>query len=279
MLVLTWKLRPAIRQALVAGLEDAERRQEVAMSTREVRDADGIRRDFGIAAMVVVDLGHVQPQEALPMVGWHLERHPFVQVDVIAGTMTAPAEQRLCFEFGKSGARHMHLPDEASTAAFWVQRLSELRNFDLIARVVKDLDRHSPPGAAGGFVSKVLEFHTSASVKSLADKMYPGSKHTAAYKRRMLWQECKAHGYTGPENTLSAVRLRVLKAVLDANIWTYDRISRHFGYDTARHLNRACKNRYGVSVTAIRKAPLAEISELANTVFWDRSVQAEDGDN
>lgn len=275
MLVLTWKLRPAIRQALVSGLEEAERLQEVAMSTREARDADAVRRDFGIAALVVVDLGHVAPEEALSVASWQLEQHPFVQVDLIAGTVTTAASHRICFEFGKAGVQHMHLPEEASAAAFWVQRFSELRNFDLIARIVRDADRHLPPGAAGEFLARVVEFHTSASVKKLAEWMYPGAQYSPTYKRRMLWQECKSHGYVSPEAVLGAVRLRILKAVLDAHVWTYDRTARHFGFDTARHLNRSCKNRYGLSVTAIRKAPAAEISKLADQVFWDASVEEE----
>lgn len=280
MLVLTWKLRPAIRQALVAGLEEAERLQEVAMSTREARDADGVRRDFGVAALVVMDLGHVVPEEALSVASWQLELHPFVQVDLIAGTVTTATAHRICFEFGKAGVQHMHLPQDASESAFWVQRLSELRNFDLISRIVKDADRNLPAGAPGEFLARVLEFHTSASVKKLADQMYPGTQYSPTYKRRMLWQECKSHGYVSPEAILGAIRLRILKAVLDAHVWTYDRTARHFGFDTARHLNRSCKNRYGLSVTAIRKAPAPDIAKLADQVFWDESVtELEDVDN
>lgn len=279
MLVLTWKLRPAIRQALAPGLQEAERLQEVAMSTREARDLDGIRRDFGIASLAIVDLGHIAAADVLHVIGWQLEMHPFVPVDLIAGTAVTSAEQRLYFELGKAGVQHMHMPDEAAEAAFWTQRLSDLRSFDLIARIMKDLNRILPPTPAGVFLSRVLDFHASASVKSLADKMYPGTQHTAAYKRRLLWQECKSHGYVAPELVLAAIRLRVLKAVLDAHVWTYDRVARHFGFDTARHLNRSCRNRYGLSVTAIRKASVGEVSELADRVFWESTSPEDVGDN
>lgn len=268
MLVLTWKLRPAIRHALAAGLEESERQQEVAMTMREARDTEAVKRDFGIAALVIMDLGHVQPQDAISVSSWQLELHPFVQVDLIAGTAATQADHRVYFELGKAGVQHMHLPEEASTAAFWIQRLSELSNFDLITRVLKDMSRLMPPGPPGEFLARIVDLHGCASVKSLADKMYPGSQYTAAYKRRMLWQECKSHGYASPEAALSAVRLRVLKSVLDSDVWTYDRVARHFGFETARHLNRSCNNRYGLSVTAIRKSTSTAMSELAEKVFW-----------
>jgi methylphosphotriester-DNA--protein-cysteine methyltransferase len=83
-----------------------------------------------------------------------------------------------------------------------------------------------------------------------------------------LWEECKRFDYHSPEAILSSTRLLVLKHILDINVWTPGRVARHFGFDSSRHLNRSCNNRYAMSVTAIRKAPRDEIYTVARNVFY-----------
>jgi AraC-like DNA-binding protein len=267
MLVLTCKLRPAIQQAVAQGILEAERVHEVAIATRNAKDLDGVVRDFGISTIVVFDLASCSAAQALQVISTQLAIHPFVHVDVIAAPSVLPADQHVYFQLGKAGVYSLHPASNAATAAFWTQRIAELGNFDLVSRVHRELAQHVPTGESGEFLARFLEHSSSASVKTLAEKIYFGKAHSAAYKRRLLWEECKRHNFHSPESILSATRLLVLKHILDINVWTPGRVARHFGFDSARHLNRSCNNRYGMSVNRIRKASRDDIYQIARNVF------------
>lgn len=275
MLVLTYKLRAAAAGPLARAVEESERRQEIAITVRAAKDLAALTRDLPVASLIVIDLEGLPAQQALTFVARQLEEHPFAKVICVPTEQSKLTDQVCFFHFGRVGIRSMPLPQETFNQDWWIATLADTAGFDVVAQAHRELQALVPSTARGILALRVAQHATAASVKVLADRMYPGTGMTLAYKRRKLWEECRALGAGTPENVLDAVRLALMKTILDANVWTHDRVARYFGYHSVRNMSRSCKTRYGRSINAIRHAPRSELFQFATGVFFDHNTSAE----
>lgn len=275
MLVLTHKLRPAVAAVLAHAVEEAERRQEIAITIRVAKDLASFARDVSIATLSVLDLHGVPAQQALTVAAAQLEEHPFAKIILVPTELPKLTDQLCLYHFGRVGIRHIPTLEEAQDQEWWLHTLSDTAGFDVVAQAQRDLRMLVTNNPRGLLAIKYAQHATVGSVKLLADRLYPNSGMTPSYKRRKLWQECKAVGAGAPENVLAAVRLTLMKTILDSNVWTPDRVARYFGYDNARNMNRSCKNRYKRSLRDIRRLPREDVLEFAKTIFFNTTANAD----
>jgi hypothetical protein len=109
----------------------------------------------------------------------------------------------------------------------------------------------------------------AASVKQLVLRFYPDDTASDVTKRHKLWNRCNELGLASPEEVLDALRLLLLKTLLDQGRWSTERIAIYLGHGTTKNLTRSCRTRYGLGVAAIKKLSLNNIELAVGAVFWD----------
>lgn len=274
-MILTHRIRAVVHAALVQAVARAEREQEVAITVRTTHDVRAVVRDIPIAALTVLDLETIPAAQALAVASEQLEAHPFTKIIVIPSLLPKITDQLCLFQFGRVGILDMPTPEHSQDPQWWVSTIEDTAGFDIVAQAQRDLRATVSNTPQGLLAIRYAQHATVSSVKLLADRLYPGTHHSPAYKRRKLWQECKVASVGSPENVLASVRLVLMKSMLDANVWTPDRVARYFGFDTARHLNRSCKTRYKRSLRDIRRLSRDDVLQLAKATFFSNHAAEE----
>lgn len=259
MLILGLRVRPTVATALEQALLQAEKHMEVSYLFRQTKDVKSFSRDFLIANGAVLDLATISIADALALSESLLSDHPFVRVIVVPMVQHSLEDQCRYFDLGRIGVVGIPSIADAESTDYWFTSIVGSAKFDVVVRARKELYALLPQDERGDFLRSIAEHAMVSSVKGLALRMYPDRSQSQAYKRRRLWQTCKILDLAPPEHLLVAIRLFLIKYVLDSNQWTLDRVARYFGMESARHLNRACKTRYNVSCAGLKDLPLETV--------------------
>lgn len=272
MMILTYKLRPSVLAAIRAAVAEAEKREEVAILVRSANDRAQLEPHVSSASVLVLDLQQIQPTEVVARLPQYLSTHPYVRVVVVPMLVTRPEDQRALFTLGRLGVSRMPTPEEAEHAQWWLEFLGDVTGYDNLQRAMRSLYEVLPAGPRGITIGRCAQHATVPSVKSLAIKIYSTGHHSVVYKRRKLWEECKAAGLSSPEDVHTGNRLFMIKVLLDQDSWTLARIARHFGYPSPRHLARSIKVRTGMSLAALRRMSRDEVLQIVQATFWTASA-------
>lgn len=272
MLMVAYRAHPAVATALKLASAEIERTEEIAVSCRATQDLEAFRRDAEMATVAVLDMRTLTLQELLDESVTTLQQHPFIRLTIVTTALSNAEDQRKLFDLGRMGVSALALTHEAEASAWWAQYVTTNLHFDVVQAAHRELhELLAGSGAYGELVLRVAQYATVPSIKILAERIYTDDRQSNAYKRRLLWEECKRVRAGTPEDVLAAVRLVLLKSILDADQWTTSRIARHFGMDTPRNLNRSCKNRYGLSVRDIRQLSKPDVHAKASSVFREHA--------
>jgi hypothetical protein len=268
MIVVGYQLRPALAYAVSKAIEECERRQEIAFLFRPITSDYEARQHFGTANLVVFDLSTTKPSDVFNTVRLGLEAHPFVKVAIVPVTLSTHDEQRFLFEFGRLGVSYFADADEALSPNWWVETVSGMTGFNVVLQARRAVFPLVSPGPRGDLIIRISEHAEGcASVKDLAALIYRSEFLSPVTRRKRLWQACKEVELDSPEAVLLAVRLVILKHLLDNSHWTLSRIARHMGHPSGRHLNQTIKRRTGVSLKHLKAVPAVCVKEAAQRVL------------
>jgi len=221
------------------------------------------------AAMVVVDLQHLLIHDVVPLVKELLLLSPFTRVVVVNTLLTRAQEQTLLFELGKISVGELLDGDRCVQPGLWAYILEELTGMDALRDFFRVLRRLVPTDARAALLLDLARHAQAASVKQLVLRFYPDDTASDVTKRHKLWNRCNELGLASPEEVLDALRLLLLKTLLDQGRWSTERIAIYLGHGTTKNLTRSCRTRYGLGVAAIKKLSLNNIELAVGAVFWD----------
>jgi len=270
-LITLYRAHPSVLAAVQTAAAACERQEEIAMFVRSRRELPQFLHDIDAAAVGVLDLRTITINDAVQLSTQVLEARPFVKLTTIAGLQATLDEQRQYFTLGRVGVAQVPLAEEASSAAFWQRYLLSQPQFSVLDMAFRYIQSLMMPGPRADWLLRLAKHVSAPSIKILAERIYPSNAHSNAYKRRRLWQECKNHHVGTPEDVHAAIRLVLLKQLLDSEQWTLTRIARYFGYDTARHLSRSCKTRYKLSLREIKALTHGAIMHRAGALFTEHA--------
>lgn len=273
MVVVSHRLRPAVRASLDKAIAAAERHQEIAFQHVPVTSYEALSDIFGSAAVVALDLTHCPVLPLLALLADLLSQHPLVKVILVPVPLSKIEEQQALFDLGRAGVTHLPLPHEVIQATWWLEVFASLQDFSSLHRAHAQLRSHVPDGPRGDFILRVAEHAIAPSIKQLATKLYPHERHSVAYKRRLLWRDCKALGFMSPEAVHAGVRFLLLKSLVDHGHWSNARLARYFGFATVRHLSRSCRTRYGRPLTALRHVSYEHVRDDVQARYWNETRQ------
>lgn len=126
-----------------------------------------------------------------------------------------------------------------------------------------------PDDARGTLLLQFARFAHVGSVKELSQKIVSGDTLSPGTKRQILWSRCRSLGLASPEASLNALRLLLLKTLLDQGRWSFNRVAAYLGYGSVKNLSRSCRTRYGVSLTSLKSLSANVVHIAVGEVFWN----------
>lgn len=221
--------------------------------------------------LAILDLHTVPITTVGPMVEAVLQQAPLTRVLVVSTFLSKVQEQQLLFQLGQQGVAFLFTPDMVTVTGHWRAVLDELTGLAHVGVFHRRFRQLVPPGDRGGLLLQLAQHATSASVKQLAKALYAPDPASVTTLRIKLWQDCARVGLATPEQCLDAIRVLLLKVLLDSAQWSWDAIAQYLQYTNAANLGRSCTTRYGVTLTALRALPIAQVEQAVGRVFWDRA--------
>lgn len=268
MLILSYRPRSEVVAALDKAVVQSEASAEVAILHRVANTLAEFCDEFLTASIVVLDMGTLPPTACLECLRRGLEQHPFAKVVCVSVALTRIEEQRVLFDLGRLGVAALPTAAEAANTTWWNEFFGEYTGFDSLKQAHRELRRDLPQEPKATFILRLADHASAPSVKVLVARLYADAHLSVSYKRRRLWEDCKAAGFRGPEDVMSGIRLLLLKSLLDHRHWTLTRTARFFGMPTARHLARSCRTRYGTTLTGLRDMAREQVVALTQNTFW-----------
>lgn len=221
------------------------------------------------ATMLVIDLEHFRISDTVPLIRDISVLNPFARVIIVGTTLVQPKDQALLFQLGQLPITQLLDDQAASSQEVWqtivedAVGLRALRSYDNSIRLL------IPPDGRGRMVLNMAQHAQAASVKELVCRMYAAQALTVDSKRHRLWVECNRVGLRSPEDILSALRLLLLKSLLDHAQWSNKRVAGYMGFDCVRNMTRSCRSRYGMSMTSLETLHSGVVQLSVGDVFWD----------
>lgn len=241
----------------------------VELLVQSVPNPDVFRAVSPNAAMAVVDLQHLLISDVVPLVKEVLLVSPFTRITVVNTLLTRAQEQTLLFELGKISVGELLDGERCLQAGMWKYLLEEVTGLDVLRDFFRVLRTIVPTDARAPLILDMARYAHVSSVKQLVLRLYPDDNSSDVTKRHKLWTRCTELGLVSPEEVLDALRLLLLKVLLDQGRWSTDRIATYMGHGTPKNLSRSCRTRYGLGVAALKKMTLNPIELAVGAVFWD----------
>ena len=270
--IVTLGLRVSVANALALAVLNIPRGAVAAPYITTVRKHDDVSLAFPSTTVLVMDLDTVPAHIAATVLEEGLEQYPYVRAYVVPIPLQTNADQYQLFRMGKVGVHQLTCEQSSSNATYWQARLAECAGTDILRLWRSELRTVFGDSERGRVAMRIADECTAPTVGDLAERLYRDDSLTSDGKRRRLWKACKHVGLANPEQLWSAVRLMLLKVLLDHGQWSVSRIAFHLGYDAPRNLTEACKRRYGLTPTELRDKPYADVRQHVEDLMKERAA-------
>jgi len=267
MRVVYYGLRNPAVTALRIASSSAGKSAGVVIVLQEVTSASEFLNLAPYATLVVVDLQQVPIQDVVPLVTELRALSPRTRISIINTLLTRAQEQTLLFDLGKISGGELFHGERCLQPAFWAYILDELMGVDALHDFFRVLQPMVPTDARGPLLLELARHAHLASVKQVVAHLYPADETAAGTKRYKLWVRCQQLGLASPENIHDALRLLLLKVLIDHDSWSTYKVANYLGYGTAKNLSRSCHGRYGLGVAGVKKMSRSTIEAAVSAVF------------